>query len=248
MRWARALEQSSARPRPQRRGLHAIALVLPALLVACKSSSRDKGAARDELVVSTAGESPVRVARASAHHAHGKLRIVAKAGDTTQTRTYAVDADGSQIALASNGVTAARPGAAPVSAAVAALSLTLGAHGEVVAPAQAADEETANELRWLFAALPDAPIGKGARWRLEQHFASSVGPVTQQLDYQVVDRDADQLELHLEADAQTRSLGAFAHGNGMIIIPLGDAWRLPRASLSFSNAQATGTLEIAPVE
>ena len=221
--------------------------VMLALLIACKASSQDESAAQQDLTVSAAGESPSAIARTTPHHAHGKLRFVAKAGDATQTRTYTVEADGNQLAFASDGVRIERPGAAPVGMALAALTLSRGVHGEIVGPADSADEETTNELRWLFVAWPDSPLGAGARWRYEEHFHTAVGPVTQTLDYQLVRRTATEAEVHLAVDAQTKSLGPYAHASGVITVPLGEPWRLPRGSFSFSG-QASGTLEIAPVD
>ena len=242
------------------------AVVLVGLVTGCKGKAADEPDPRASLIVEAPGDSPAVVARSVDKAWHSKLRIIATSGDTKQTRDYTVVYDGSHIALdSSNGVTTERPGAEPMYNAVAALSLAIGPHGEIdapgarpeppheikssddigrVPPGAIPDEETANELRWLFVAIPSDAIGVGAQWRLEQDFYTAVGPVHQSIHYKLVRRDATELEVQVTADAQSKHMGPYGHSSGTVVIPLGSARHVARGSFSFSS----GTLEMAPIE
>lgn len=221
--------------------------------------------ARSVIVVAH-GESPHLVARAVAKNDRGTLRIVVKSGDVTQTRVYNVEANGANLALNSTGVTTERPDNAPIHSAVASLRLTIGRYGEIVAPGQPPrseipssaslaednaralpDDETVNELRWLFVPLPDEPIGPGAHWRFEQDYYSPYGPVHQSAEYELVRRDHNHLEVHVDVISKTKVAGA-VRASGTVLVPVGTAWRTPRATLTFSNPQASGTIDMAPLD
>jgi hypothetical protein len=237
-----------------------VRLVGAGLLVAaaCKGSVSDERE-KAVLTLEAAGESPTVVVRPAYHD--GKLRIVARAGDVTQTRIHAMTVRAHKIDVKSTGV------GMDLSPDSAEMSVTLGAHGEVVEPPRTSrapfkssadygvyqrennhDVQAArNELRWLFPPVPSEPIGVGARWRFEQDHESMVGPMHQVLQYVVVRRDASELELRVHVDA-TSNFGNKLHANGTVVLPLGTAGKLPRGTFEFSNENASGTLEMTPSE
>ena len=221
------------------------------------------------LTVESAGATPANVVRATPNHEHGKLQIVVRSGDVKQTRVYSVEVVAGRIDLTSDGVTEERPGAAPVSAAVASLALQLGPRGEIAAkgpstspPTRFAssadyeasrrnenpDEETTEELSWLFAPLPADAIGEGAKWRFEQEYYSSLGPIHEATRYELLGRDANELRVRVEEHAHTMG-NEFGRGTvtGTVTIPLG-AWRLPRGSFAFTNRNMSGTIEMTPID
>jgi hypothetical protein len=235
-------------------GLVGLGLIVAA---ACRRSASDNSVVETATVtLEAAGESP-SITRTS--YGDGKLRIVARAGDRTQTRVYAVKVSGPRVDMqrTSDGMDVGP----------AAMSLTLGPHGEIVEPRHKALKEFAssaeyaayegenspdlqaarNEQRWLFAPLPSEPIGVGARWRFEQDHYGIVGRMHQVIRYEVVRRDASELELRVQVDA-TSKLGHKLHANGTVVLPIGNASKLPRGSLEFANDDASGTLEMTPIE
>jgi hypothetical protein len=227
------------------------------VLAACKGSASDTGGVeKATITLEAAGASPT-VARTS--YGDGKLRMIARAGDRTQTRIYAVKVSGQRVDVER---TAEGMDVGPVR-----MSLTLGAHGEIAEPRykdlpeSASSAERAahdfdnnpdlqaarNELRWIFAPLPSEPIGVGARWRFEQDHHGIMGPMHQVIQYEVMRRDANELELRVQVDAKSK-FSAKLHANGTVVLPLGSPSKLPRGSFQFANDEASGTLEMTPIE
>jgi hypothetical protein len=80
-------------------------------------------------------------------------------------------------------------------------------------------EDIETSLREASAPFPVEPVGVGARWAVEQSFASQGLDVTQRISYTLLDRGSDWVELGLES-----TLSAEPGPSELIEYPGTDAW------------------------